>query len=201
MFGMGGDLEKKFCFHWFRPRYDLSISLEQAFSGDQVTLLTVPSKCEARNGSGASKGSRPNNVTYVVVRKGAQQGFFTIERTCTSRAGVGEIIGDPCRTCKGQGRVNKNKKLSVNVPSGVDSGTRIRLSGEGEAGARGSTAGDLYIFIDIKDHSLFRDGKDNFIEVPANFIDAVLGGSIQVPCIDGSKAKMNLNSGTQRVHV
>ena len=99
---------------------------------------------------------------------------------------------------KGQGRVNKSKKLSVNVPSGVDNGTRIRLSGEGEAGARGSAPGDLYIFIDIKDHSIFqRDGKDTFIEVPVSLIDAVLGNSIQVPCVDGSKAKMNLTSGTQ----
>ena len=175
--------------------------LEQAFSGDQVEIsLTVPTKCEACNGSGANKGSRPKQCGqcggYGKVR--AQQGFFTIERTCAACSGAGEIIGDPCRPCKGQGRVNKNKKLSVNVPAGVDSGTRIRLSGEGEAGARGSTAGDLYIFIDIKDHSLFqRDGKDTFIEVPVNFVDAVLGNSIQVPCIDGSKAKMNLSAGTQ----
>ena len=201
MFGMGGDSRRRSASTGSDLRYDLSVSLEQAFSGDQVEIsLTVPAKCEACNGSGASKGSQPKQCGqcggYGKVR--AQQGFFTIERTCAACSGAGEIIGDPCRPCKGQGRVNKNKKLSVNVPAGVDNGTRIRLSGEGEAGARGSTAGDLYIFIDIKDHSLFqRDGKDTFIEVPVNFVDAVLGNSIQVPCIDGSKAKMNLSAGTQ----
>ena len=201
MFGMGGGSERRSASTGSDLRYDLSVSLEQAYSGDQVEIsLTVPTKCESCNGSGANKGSQPKQCSqcggYGKVRD--QQGFFTIERTCAACSGVGEIIGDPCRVCKGQGRVNKNKKLSVNVPAGVDNGTRIRLSGEGEAGARGSSPGDLYIFIDIKDHSIFqRDGKDTFIEVPVSFIDAVLGNSIQVPCIDGSKAKMNLSSGTQ----
>ncbi len=201
MFGMGGGSERRSASTGSDLRYDLSVSLEQAYSGDQVEIsLTVPTKCESCNGSGANKGSQPKQCSqcggYGKVR--AQQGFFTIERTCAACSGVGEIIGDPCRLCSGQGRVNKNKKLSVNVPAGVDNGTRIRLSGEGEAGARGSSPGDLYIFIDIKDHSIFqRDGKDTFIEVPVSFIDAILGNSIQVPCIDGSKAKMNLNSGTQ----
>jgi molecular chaperone DnaJ len=201
MFGMGGDSGRRSASTGSDLRYDLSISLEQAFTGDQVEIsLTVPSKCDSCNGSGANKGSKPQQCRqcggYGKIR--AQQGFFTIERTCASCSGAGEIIGDPCRPCNGQGRVNKSKKLSVNVPAGVDNGTRIRLSGEGEAGARGSSAGDLYIFIDIKDHSLFqRDGKDTFIEVPVSFIDAVLGNSIQVPCIDGSKAKMNLSAGTQ----
>ena len=201
MFGMGGGSERRSASTGSDLRYDLSVSLEQAYSGDQVEIsLTVPTKCESCNGSGANKGSQPKQCSqcggYGKVR--AQQGFFTIERTCAACSGVGEIIGDPCRVCKGQGRVNKNKKLSVNVPAGVDNGTRIRLSGEGEAGARGSSPGDLYIFIEIKDHSIFqRDGKDTFIEVPVSFIDAVLGNSIQVPCIDGSKAKMNLSSGTQ----
>ncbi len=201
MFGMGGDSGRRSPSTGSDLRYDLSVSLEQAYSGDQVEIsLTVPTKCDSCNGSGANKGSQPKQCNqcggHGKIR--AQQGFFTIERTCAACSGVGEIIGDPCRLCKGQGRVNKNKKLSVNVPAGVDNGTRIRLSGEGEAGARGSSAGDLYIFIDIKDHSLYqRDGKDTFIEVPVSFIDAILGNSVQVPCIDGSKAKMNLNSGTQ----
>ena len=201
MFGMGSDSARRSASTGSDLRYDLSISLEQAYSGDQVEIsLNVPTKCDSCNGSGANKGSQPKQCSqcggHGKVR--AQQGFFTIERTCSACSGVGEIIGDPCRLCNGQGRVNKNKKLSVNVPAGVDNGTRIRLSGEGEAGARGSAAGDLYIFIDIKDHSLFqRDGKDTFIEVPVSFIDAVLGNSIQVPCIDGSRAKMNLSSGTQ----
>jgi len=201
MFGMGGDQGRRSAPTGSDLRYDLSVSLEQAFSGDQMEIsLTVPTKCEPCNGSGANKGSQPKQCNqcggHGKVR--AQQGFFTIERTCAACSGVGETISDPCRPCKGQGRVNKSKKLSVNVPAGVDNGTRIRLSGEGEAGARGSAPGDLYIFIDIKEHSLFqRDGKDTFIEVPVSIVDAVLGNSIQVPCVDGSKAKMNLSSGTQ----
>ncbi len=201
MFGMGSEKSRRSASSGSDLRYDLSVSLEQAYSGDQVEIsLTVPSKCEGCNGSGANKGSKPKQCNqcggYGKIR--AQQGFFTIERTCAACSGAGEIIGDPCRICKGQGRVNKSKKLSVNVPAGVDNGTRIRLSGEGEAGARGTSAGDLYIFIDIKEHSLFqRDGKDTFIEVPVSFIDAILGNSIQVPCVDGSKAKMNLSPGTQ----
>ena len=201
MFGMGGDQGRRSAPTGSDLRYDLSVSLEQAFSGDQMEIsLTVPTKCEPCNGSGANKGSQPKQCNqcggHGKVR--AQQGFFTIERTCAACSGVGETISDPCSPCKGQGRVNKSKKLSVNVPAGVDNGTRIRLSGEGEAGARGSAPGDLYIFIDIKEHSLFqRDGKDTFIEVPVSIVDAVLGNSIQVPCVDGSKAKMNLSSGTQ----
>ena len=197
MFGMGGDQGRRSAPTGSDLRYDLSVSLEQAFSGDQMEIsLTVPTKCEPCNGSGANKGSQPKQCNqcggHGKVR--AQQGFFTIERTCAACSGVGETISDPCRPCKGQGRVNKSKKLSVNVPAGVDNGTRIRLSGEGEAGARGSAPGDLY----IKEHSLFqRDGKDTFIEVPVSIVDAVLGNSIQVPCVDGSKAKMNLSSGTQ----
>ena len=202
MFGMGGrEQGRKAASSGSDLRYDLSVSLEQAYSGDQVEIsLTVPSKCETCNGSGANKGSQPKQCNqcggHGKVR--AQQGFFTIERTCAACSGIGETISDPCRPCQGQGRINKPKKLSVNVPAGVDNGTRIRLSGEGEAGARGSGAGDLYIFIDIKEHSFFqRDGKDTFIEVPVSLIDAVLGNSIQVPCVDGSKAKMNLSAGTQ----
>ena len=130
MFGMGGDQGRRSASTGSDLRYDLSVSLEQAYSGDQVEIsLTVPTKCESCNGTGANKGSQPKQCSqcggYGKVR--AQQGFFTIERTCASCSGAGEIIGDPCRVCKGQGRVNKSKKLSVNVPAGVDNGTRIRL--------------------------------------------------------------------------
>ena len=112
--------------------------------------------------------------------------------------GVGEIISNPCSRCRGQGRVNKNKKLSVNVPSGVDNGTRIRLAGEGEAGQRGADSGDLYIFIDVKTHKFFeRDGRDIFIQVPVSTLDAIIGCEIFVPCIDGKKAKLSIVSGTQ----
>ena len=201
MFGMGGGQGERATSTGSDLRYDLSVSLEQAYSGDQIEIsLTVPASCEECSGSGAKKGSSPKKCTqcggHGKVR--AQQGFFTIERTCSVCSGMGETISDPCKTCRGQGRLNKAKKLSVNVPAGVDTGTRIRLSGEGEAGPRGSTAGDLYIFVDVKNHSIFqREGKDTFIEVPVSIVDAVLGGAIEVPCIDGTKAKMNLSSGTQ----
>ena len=158
MFGMGGDSRRRSATTGSDLRYDLSVSLEQAFSGDQVEIsLNLPGQCDACNGFGASKGSRPETCNqcggYGKVR--AQQGFFTIERTCPKCSGEGEIISNPCPKCRGQGRVNKNKKLSVNVPSGVDNGTRIRLAGEGEAGQRGADAGDLYIFIDVKAHKFF----------------------------------------------
>ena len=149
---------------------------------------------------GTRKGSKPEACNqcggYGKVR--AQQGFFTIERTCPNCSGSGEIIRDPCSNCRGQGRVNKNKKLSVNVPSGVDNGTRIRLAGEGEAGQRGAEPGDLYIFIDVKSHNFFeRDGRDIYIRVPISTLDAILGCEIFVPCIDGKKAKLKISSGNQ----
>ena len=145
MFGMGREQSKQGPSSGSDLRYDLSVSLEQAFKGDQVEIsLNLPAQCDACNGFGASKGSRPETCNqcggYGKVR--AQQGFFTIERTCPKCTGAGEIISNPCTKCRGQGRVKKNKKLSVNVPSGVDNGTRIRLAGEGEAGQRGGDPGD-----------------------------------------------------------
>ena len=201
MFGMGREQRQSGPSSGSDLRYDLSISLEQAFSGDQVEIsLTVPTKCDLCNGVGAKKGSRPKTCNqcggHGKVR--AQQGFFTIERTCPACSGAGETISDPCSACRGQGRLNKTKKLSVNVPAGVDNGTRIRLAGEGEAGQRGADSGDLYIFIDIKSHSIFeREGQDTFVEVPISTIDAILGCNIQVPSIDGSKARLNITPGTQ----
>ena len=201
MFGMGREQKKPGASSGSDLRYDLSISLEQAFSGDQVEIsLNVPSKCESCGGKGSSKGSSPKTCNqcggFGKVR--AQQGFFTIERTCPSCSGAGETITDPCHLCRGQGRLNKNKKLSVNVPAGVDNGTRIRLSQEGEAGQRGAQPGDLYIFIDVKSHSVFeREGKDTYLEVPVSTIDAVLGCNIHVPCIDGTKVKLSISPGTQ----
>jgi len=201
MFGMGREQNKQGPSSGSDLRYDLSVSLEQAFKGDQVEIsLNLPAQCDNCDGSGASKGSRPETCNqcggYGKVR--AQQGFFTIERTCPKCSGVGEIISNPCSRCRGQGRVNKNKKLSVNVPSGVDNGTRIRLAGEGEAGQRGADPGDLYIFIDVKTHKFFeRDGRDIFIQVPVSTLDAIIGCEIFVPCIDGKKAKLSIASGTQ----
>ncbi len=201
MFGMGRDQRKAGPSSGSDLRYDLSVSLEQAFNGDQVEIsLNVPAKCDACGGNGSNKGASPKSCNqcggYGKVR--AQQGFFTIERTCPACSGSGEVITDPCNSCRGQGRINKRKKLSVNVPPGVDNGTRIRLAKEGEAGQRGAEPGDLYIFIDVKSHSIFeRDGKDIFLEVPVSAIDAILGCNIKVPCIDGSKVKLNITSGTQ----
>ena len=201
MFGMGREQKKAGPSSGSDLRYDLSISLEQAYSGDQVEIsLTVPSKCDACQGNGARKGSSPKTCNqcggFGKVR--AQQGFFTIERTCPACSGAGETISDPCSSCRGQGRLNKSKKLSVNVPPGVDNGTRIRLAGEGEAGQRGAEAGDLYIFIDIQSHRIFeREGKDTFLEVPVSSLDAILGSTINVPCIDGTKVKLSIAAGTQ----
>ncbi len=201
MFGMGREQKKAGPSVGSDLRYDLSISLEQAYSGDQVEIsLNVPSTCESCKGNGSRKGTSAKTCNqcggFGKVR--AQQGFFTIERTCPACSGAGETISDPCTFCRGQGRVNKGKKLSVNVPQGVDTGTRIRLAGEGEAGQRGAESGDLYIFIDIKSHNIFeREGKDTFLEVPVSSLDAILGSYIDVPCIDGSKVKLNIAPGTQ----
>ena len=127
-----------------------------------------------------------------------QQGFFIVERTCGTCNGSGQIIKNPCKTCRGEGRVNKEKKLAVKIPAGVDDGNKIRLSGEGEAGSRGGPAGDLYVFVSIKKHGFFnRDGDDIYCEIPIKFTTAALGGSLEVPIIDDSKAKLQIPEGTQ----
>ncbi|MEE2689626.1 MAG: molecular chaperone DnaJ [Pseudomonadota bacterium] len=182
-------------------RYNLEISLEDAFAGRQVEIL-VPSisSCESCEGIGAAGGSEPANCPTCqgVGKVRAQQGFFTIERTCATCHGQGQVIENPCSECSGSGRVRKEKKLSVNVPPGVDDGTRIRLSGEGEAGLRGGPSGDLYIFLNISDHVFFqRDGADIYCRVPIPMTIAALGGAIEVPAIDGSRAKVNIPDGTQ----
>jgi molecular chaperone DnaJ len=185
-------------------RFNLEISLEDAFKGKQ-TSVHVPtlSACEACDGSGAEPGSKP--VTCPTChgngRVRAQQGFFTIERTCTSCQGAGRVIEKPCRTCAGQGRVRKEKTLSVNIPPGVEDGTRIRLAGEGEMGMRGAQPGDLYIFLSIAAHRLFqRDGANIHCRVPLAMTTAALGGAIEVPTIDGGRAKVNVPAGTQSGH-
>jgi molecular chaperone DnaJ len=185
-------------------RYNLEITLEEAFKGKQTTVR-VPTQvaCEACQGSGAASGSRPVNCPscYGAGRVRAQQGFFTIERTCPSCHGAGRIIENPCRSCGGQGRQRKEKTLSVAIPAGVEDGTRIRLAGEGEAGVRGGGAGDLYIFLAVKPHRFFqRDGANIHCRVPIALPMAALGGSIEVPSVDGSRAKVNIPSGTQGGH-
>jgi molecular chaperone DnaJ len=128
----------------------------------------------------------------------AQQGFFTVERTCPTCSGVGQIVQNPCHSCGGAGRVQKDRALSVNIPAGVETGTRIRLSGEGEAGLRGGPHGDLYIFIEVADHPLFqRDGVDLYCRVPVSMTKAALGGEIEVPTIDGGRSRVKVPEGSQ----
>ncbi len=182
-------------------RYNLRIDLEDAFAGLQKTI-TVPTsvKCGTCNGSGAEGGSEPQSCPTCsgMGKVRAQQGFFTVERSCPTCNGVGQIIKNPCRTCAGQGRIEKEKSLSVNIPAGVETGTRIRLAGEGEAGLRGGPTGDLYIFIEVKEHALFqREGANLFCRVPVSMADAALGGDIEVPTIDGGKSRVKIPDGSQ----
>jgi len=185
-------------------RHNLEISLEDAFKGAS-TKITVPTSvlCELCKGNGAEAGSRPVACQtcggHGKVR--AQQGFFTIERTCPTCGGAGRVIENPCKACGGQGRVRREKTLSVTIPPGVEDGTRIRLAGEGEAGLRGSSAGDLYIFLSVSPHKLFqRDGANVHCRVPIPMTTAALGGQVEVPTIDGSRARVTIPAGTQSGH-
>lgn len=182
-------------------RYNLRISLEEAYSGLQKTI-NVPTSisCTGCNGSGAEGGSEPASCPTCsgMGKVRAQQGFFTVERTCPTCSGLGQIIKNPCKTCQGAGRVEKDRALAVNIPAGVETGTRIRLSGEGEAGMRGGPSGDLYIFIEVMEHELFqRDGTNLFCRVPVSMAKAALGGSIEVPTIDGGRGRVQIPSGSQ----
>jgi molecular chaperone DnaJ len=182
-------------------RYNLEITLEEAFTG-KTANLTLPTSivCEACTGSGAKAGAKPRQCPtcggYGRVR--AQQGFFSIERTCPHCHGQGEIIDNPCSVCSGSGRVTRERSLAVNVPAGVEDGTRIRLAGEGEAGLRGGPNGDLYIFVAMKPHPFFqRDGADLFCRVPISMVQAALGGEVVVRSVDGAEAKVKIPEGTQ----
>jgi molecular chaperone DnaJ len=182
-------------------RYNLEITLEEAFKGKNATLKIPTSvTCEVCAGTGAKAGSKPKACPTCGGhgRVRATQGFFSIERTCPNCHGRGEIIDDPCPGCSGAGRVTRERTLQVNVPAGVEDGTRIRLAGEGEAGLRGGPAGDLYIFLSLKPHAFFqRDGADLFCRVPVSMVTAALGGDVTVPTIDGSDAKVKVPEGTQ----
>jgi molecular chaperone DnaJ len=182
-------------------RYNLRVSLEEAYAGLQKTI-TVPTAltCSTCKGSGAEGGSEPSSCPTCagMGKVRAQQGFFTVERTCPTCSGAGQIIKNPCASCGGQGRVQKDRSLSVNIPAGVETGTRIRLSGEGEAGLRGGPSGDLYIFIEVADHPLFqRENQHLFCHVPVSIVAASLGGDIEVPNIDGGRSRVKIPAGSQ----
>ncbi len=182
-------------------RYNLRVSLEEAYSGLHKTI-SVPTAvaCDTCRGTGAEGGSEPVGCPTCggVGKVRAQQGFFTVERTCPTCAGAGQIVKNPCRSCGGQGRVQKERSLAVNIPAGVETGTRIRLAGEGEAGMRGGPAGDLYIFIEVKDHAIFqRDSVHLFCRVPISIATAALGGEVEVPTIDGGKSRVKVTAGSQ----
>ncbi len=182
-------------------RYNLRVSLEEAYTGAQKSI-NVPTSvsCEGCNGTGAESGAEPQTCPTCsgMGKVRAQQGFFTVERTCPTCSGMGQIIKNPCKVCAGAGRTEKERALSVNIPGGVDTGTKIRLAGEGEAGLRGGPTGDLYIFIELQDHALFqRDGIHLFCQVPVSMASAALGGDIEVPTIDGGRSRVKIPGGSQ----
>jgi molecular chaperone DnaJ len=185
-------------------RYNMEIGLEEAFRGKQATIrVPTLAGCETCAGTGAAPGSKPSACAHChgAGRVRAQQGFFTIERTCPICQGAGRVIEKPCPSCAGQGRQRKEKTLAVNIPAGVEDGTRIRLAGEGETGVRGASPGDLYIFISVAPHRLFqRDGANIYCRVPISMTRAALGGALEVPTIDGGRAKVSVPAGTQSGH-
>ncbi|WP_102959767.1 molecular chaperone DnaJ [Mangrovicella endophytica] len=182
-------------------RYNMEITLEEAFTG-KTAEIGVPTtiQCEECNGTGAKAGSAPKACPTCggIGRIRAAQGFFSIERTCPTCAGRGEIISNPCEHCHGEGRLPEERNLSVNIPAGIEDGTRIRLAGEGEAGLRGGPAGDLYIFLSVKPHEFFqRDGADLFCKVPLSMTTAALGGAFEVTTLDGNATRVKVPEGTQ----
>ncbi|KAB0548222.1 molecular chaperone DnaJ [Pseudomonas argentinensis] len=181
-------------------RYTLELDLEEAVRGTTVTIR-VPTlvNCKVCDGSGAKKGTSPVTCTTCggIGQVRMQQGFFSVQQTCPRCHGSGKMITDPCGACHGHGRVEEHKTLSVKVPAGVDTGDRIRLSGEGEAGTLGGPAGDLYVVVNVREHAIFqRDGKHLYCEVPISIVDAALGGELEVPTLDG-RVKLKIPEGTQ----
>ena len=182
-------------------RYNMRVSLEDAYEGVQKTI-NVPTSvaCSTCSGTGAEGGAEPTMCPTCsgMGKVRAQQGFFTVERTCPTCSGMGQSIKNPCTSCSGAGRVEKDRSLSVNIPAGVETGTRIRLAGEGEAGLRGGPTGDLYIFIEVAEHELFhREAQNLFCHVPVSMADAALGGDIEVPTIDGGRSRVKIPAGSQ----
>ena len=182
-------------------RYDLSITLEEAYSGKKQDIkFTSSEKCNTCKGSGSKPGHDAGSCSmcggHGQVR--SSQGFFTVQQTCPQCSGSGEEITNPCSDCGGQGKKQSSKRLSVTIPKGVDDGTRIRLAGKGEAGSRGAGNGDLYLFINVYSHELFKRSDENlFFEYPLSIADAALGTTVEIPTIDGGKAKIKIPAGTQ----
>ncbi len=182
-------------------RYNMEIDLIEAFAG-KAAQIRIPTSvtCEACSGSGAKPGTKPKTCATCggAGRVRHAQGFFTLERTCPACQGRGQVIDDPCPNCSGAGRVTRDRTLTVNIPAGVEDGTRIRLAGEGEAGLRGGPPGDLYIFLSLTPHEFFqRDGADLHCRVPISMVTAALGGEFEVPAIDGSQVRVKVPAGTQ----
>lgn len=182
-------------------RFNMEITLEEAFAGKEANIR-VPSStaCDECEGSGSEKGKKPAQCStcHGMGRVRASQGFFTVERTCPRCQGVGRVIEHPCRKCRGQGRLSKEKNLQVNIPAGVEDGTRIRLQGEGEAGIQGGQAGDLYIFLSIAPHAFFqRNNADLYCRVPITMVQAALGDQIDIPVLGGGGAKITIPAGAQ----
>ena len=182
-------------------RYNMEISLEEAYAG-KTAQIRIPTSvtCESCSGTGAKAGSKPKSCATCggAGKVRHAQGFFTLERTCPACHGQGQVIENPCPSCAGAGRITRERTLSVNIPAGVEDGTRIRLAGEGEAGLRGGPTGDLYIFLSLTPHEFFqRDGADLHCRVPISMVTAALGGEFEVPSIDGSQVRVKVPAGTQ----
>lgn len=200
IFGGGGGRSQQRNNRGSDLRYTLEISLEDAVHGTKVSIrIPKQEECDSCHGSGARKGSTPITCSTCGGRGEVriQQGFFSVQQTCPHCRGSGKIIKDPCTSCRGQGRQQKEKTLEVKIPAGVDTGDRIRVSGEGEAGTMGGSPGDLYVQLAVKEHPLFkRDAADLLCEVPISFVDAALGGEIEIPTLDG-RVKIKIPEGSQ----
>ena len=182
-------------------RYDININLKDAYLGIEKNVqYTTFKKCSDCTGSGAAKGSKPVSCNYCGGKGKVRtnQGFFTIQQTCPQCSGYGETISKPCQDCSGSGKTQSNENVTVKIPRGVDDGTRIRVSGKGEAGTKGGSNGDLYLFVSIDNHNIFKRSEENlYYELPINFTDAALGTTVEVPSIDGGKSKIKIPAGTQ----
>ena len=200
-FGTSGRSRRRTNFRGNDLRYDISIDLNDAYNGTEKKInYTTFKKCKTCSGSGAKPGSKPSSCSYCggqgKIR--SSQGFFTIQQTCPECSGEGEKINNPCTNCSGMGKIQSNESVSVKIPKGVDDGTRIRLAGKGEAGNKGGAYGDLYLFISVDSHNIFKRSEENlYYELPISIADAALGTTVEVPSIDGGKTKIKIPSGTQ----